>query len=90
MFDAQRTTCEHLRVPTAITDGKMVSAYFGPRRAFYAYDFSGKLGLEDTSRNSTRSGWAPTPPPGRCFENPKVIIQRDQDEKPPWSLPTTG
>ncbi len=63
--------------PTAITDGKMVYAYFGPE-GLYAYDFSGKLAWKIVEKFHTLGLGTGTSPV--LFEN-AVIIQRDQDEK---------
>jgi outer membrane protein assembly factor BamB len=63
--------------PTAITDGKMVYAYFGPE-GLYAYDFSGKLAWKVVEKFHTLGLGTGTSPV--LFEN-AVIIQRDQDEK---------
>jgi outer membrane protein assembly factor BamB len=63
--------------PTAITDGKMVYAYFGPE-GLYAYDFNGKLVWRIVEKFHTLGLGTGTSP--ILFEN-AVIIQRDQDDK---------
>ena len=63
--------------PTAITDGKMVYAYFGPE-GLYAYDFNGKLVWKIVEKFHTLGLGTGTSP--ILFEN-AVIIQRDQDDK---------
>lgn len=63
--------------PTAVTDGRMVYAYFGPE-GLYAYDFSGKLAWKDAVTFHTLGLGTGTSPV--LFEN-LVIIQRDEDEK---------
>ena len=63
--------------PTAITDGKMVYAYFGPE-GLYAYDFTGKLAWKVVEKFHTLGLGTGTSP--LLFEN-AVIIQRDQDAK---------
>lgn len=63
--------------PTAVTDGKMVYAYFGPE-GLYAYDFDGKLAWKVVEKFHTLGLGTGTSPV--LFEN-SVIIQRDQDEK---------
>jgi outer membrane protein assembly factor BamB len=63
--------------PTAITDGKMVYAYFGPE-GLYAYDFNGKLVWKIIEKFHTLGLGTGTSP--ILFEN-AVIIQRDQDDK---------
>ncbi len=62
--------------PTAVTDGKMVYAYFGPE-GLYAYDFSGRLAWKVVERFKTLGLGTGTSPV--MFEN-LVIIQRDEDE----------
>lgn len=76
VFDArhQRST---FAGPTAVTDGKMVYAYFGPE-GLYAYDFDGKLIWKVVEKFHTLGLGTGTSPV--LFEN-SVIIQRDQDEK---------
>ena len=63
--------------PTAVTDGTLVYAYFGPE-GLYAYDFNGKLAWKVVEKFHTLGLGAGTSPV--LFEN-AVIIQRDQDEK---------
>lgn len=63
--------------PTAITDGKMVYAYFGPE-GLYAYDFNGKLVWKIVEKFHTLGLGTGTSP--ILYEN-AVIIQRDQDDK---------
>ena len=63
--------------PTAITDGKMVYAYFGPE-GLYAYDFNGKLVWKVVEKFHTLGLGTGTSP--ILYEN-AVIIQRDQDDK---------
>jgi outer membrane protein assembly factor BamB len=63
--------------PTAITDGTMVYAYFGPE-GLYAYDFDGKLVWKVVEKFHTLGLGTGTSPV--LFGN-SVIIQRDQDEK---------
>jgi outer membrane protein assembly factor BamB len=63
--------------PTAITDGKMVYAYFGPE-GLYAYDVNGKLVWKMVEKFHTLGLGTGTSPV--LFGN-SVIIQRDQDEK---------
>lgn len=76
VFDArhQRST---FAGPTAITDGKLVYAYFGPE-GLYAYDFDGKLIWKVVEKFHTLGLGTGTSPV--LFGN-SVIIQRDQDEK---------
>jgi outer membrane protein assembly factor BamB len=76
VFDArhQRST---FAGPTAITDGKMVYAYFGPE-GLYAYDFDGKLIWKVVEKFHTLGLGTGTSPV--LFGN-SVIIQRDEDEK---------
>ncbi len=62
--------------PTAVTDGRMVYAYFGPE-GLYAYDFSGRLAWKVIERFKTLGLGTGTSPV--LFEN-LVIIQRDEDE----------
>jgi outer membrane protein assembly factor BamB len=63
--------------PTAITDGKMVYAYFGPE-GLYAYDVDGTLAWKVVEKFHTLGLGTGTSPV--LFQN-SVIIQRDQDEK---------
>jgi len=63
--------------PTAITDGQMVYAYFGPE-GLYAYDVKGTLAWKVVEKFHTLGLGTGTSPV--LFEN-SVIIQRDQDEK---------
>ena len=63
--------------PTAVTDGKMVYAYFGPE-GLYAYDFEGKLAWKIVEKFHTLGLGTGTSP--ILFQN-TVIVQRDQDEK---------
>ncbi len=62
--------------PTAVTDGRMVYAYFGPE-GLYAYDFSGRLAWKVVERFKTLGLGMGTSPV--LFQN-LVIIQRDEDE----------
>lgn len=62
--------------PTAITDGRMVYAYFGPE-GLYAYDFSGRLAWKAVEKFKTLGLGTGTSP--ALFQN-LVIIQRDEDE----------
>jgi len=62
--------------PTAVTDGRMVYAYFGPE-GLYAYDFSGQLAWKVIERFKTLGLGTGTSPV--LFQN-LVIIQRDEDE----------
>jgi outer membrane protein assembly factor BamB len=62
--------------PTAVTDGKMVYAYFGPE-GLYAYDFSGRLAWKVVEKFKTLGLGTGTSPV--MFEN-LIIIQRDEDE----------
>jgi outer membrane protein assembly factor BamB len=62
--------------PTAVTDGRMVYAYFGPE-GLYAYDFSGRLAWKVVERFKTLGLGTGTSPV--LFQN-LVIIQRDEDE----------
>lgn len=61
--------------PTAVTDGAMVYAYFGPE-GLYAYDFEGKLGWKVVEKFATLGLGTGTSPV--LFQN-LVIIQRDDD-----------
>lgn len=76
MFDARHRRSSFAG-PTAITDGKMVYAYFGPE-GLYAYDFSGKLVWKVVEKFHTLGLGTGTSP---VLFNNTVIIQRDQDEK---------
>jgi outer membrane protein assembly factor BamB len=62
--------------PTAVTDGKMVYAYFGPE-GLYAYDFSGRLAWKVIERFKTLGLGTGTSP---VLFRDLVIIQRDEDE----------
>jgi outer membrane protein assembly factor BamB len=62
--------------PTAITDGHLVYAYFGPE-GLYAYDFSGTLAWKVVERFKTLGLGTGTSPV--LFQD-LVIIQRDEDE----------
>ena len=62
--------------PTAVTDGKIVYAYFGPE-GLYAYDFSGRLAWRVVEKFKTLGLGTGTSPV--LFQN-LVIIQRDEDE----------
>ena len=62
--------------PTAVTDGEIVYAYFGPE-GLYAYDFSGRLVWKTVVPFKTLGLGTGTSPV--LFEN-LVIIQRDEDE----------
>ena len=62
--------------PTAVTDGRMVYAYFGPEGLF-AYDFSGRLAWKVIERFKTLGLGTGTSP--ILFQD-LVIIQRDEDE----------
>ena len=62
--------------PTAVTDGRMVYAYFGPE-GLYAYDFSGRLAWKVIERFKTLGLGTGTSPV--LFQD-LVIIQRDEDE----------
>ena len=74
VFDArhQRST---FAGPTAVTDGKLVYAYFGPE-GLYAYDFEGKQVWKVVEKFHTLGLGAGTSP--ILLEN-LVIIQRDED-----------
>lgn len=76
MFDARHRRSSFAG-PTAVTDGTMVYAYFGPE-GLYAYDFSGKLAWKVVEKFHTLglgTGASPV-----LFGN-TVIVQRDQDDK---------
>lgn len=62
--------------PTAVTDGTMVYAYFGPE-GLYAYDFSGRLAWKVIERFKTLGLGTGTSP---VLFRDLVIIQRDEDE----------
>ena len=62
--------------PTAVTDGVMVYAYFGPE-GLYAYDFSGRLAWKVVEPFKTLGLGTGTSPV--IFQN-LVIVQRDEDE----------
>jgi outer membrane protein assembly factor BamB len=62
--------------PTAVTDGTMVYAYFGPE-GLYAYDFSGRLAWKVVEHFKTLGLGTGTSPV--LFQD-LVIIQRDEDE----------
>ena len=62
--------------PTAVTDGRLVYAYFGPE-GLYAYDFSGQLAWKVVERFKTLGLGTGTSPV--LFQD-LVIIQRDEDE----------
>jgi len=62
--------------PTAVTDGRMVYAYFGPE-GLYAYDFSGRPAWKVVERFKTLGLGTGTSPV--LFQD-LVIIQRDEDE----------
>ncbi|MEO5895133.1 MAG: PQQ-binding-like beta-propeller repeat protein [Vicinamibacterales bacterium] len=61
--------------PSAVTDGKMVYAYFGPE-GLYAYDFAGKLAWKVVVKFHTLGLGAGTSP--ILYQN-LIIIQRDED-----------
>jgi outer membrane protein assembly factor BamB len=63
--------------PSAITDGKMVFAYFGPE-GLYAFDFDGKPVWSIVEKFHTLGLGTGTSP---VLHENLVIIQRDQDEK---------
>ena len=62
--------------PTAVTDGSMVYAYFGPE-GLYAYDLSGRLAWKVVEPFKTLGLGTGTSPV--LFRN-LVIVQRDEDE----------
>ena len=62
--------------PTAVTDGTLVYAYFGPE-GLYAYDFSGRLAWKVVEHFKTLGLGTGTSPV--LFQD-LVIIQRDEDE----------
>src|SRR5688572_22528865 len=76
VFDArhQRST---FAGPTAVTDGKLVYAYFGPE-GLYAYDFDGKLAWKMVEKFHTLGLGAGTSP--ILYQN-LVIMQRDEDNE---------
>ena len=61
--------------PTAVTDGKLVYAYFGPE-GIYAYDFAGKLAWKVVEKFRTLGLGTGTSP---VLHQNLVIIQRDED-----------
>jgi outer membrane protein assembly factor BamB len=61
--------------PSAVTDGKMVYAYFGPE-GLYAYDFAGKLAWKVVVKFHTLGLGTGTSP--ILYQN-LVIIQRDEE-----------
>ena len=63
--------------PTAITDGRMVFAYFGPE-GLYAFDIHGTPVWSVVEKFHTLGLGTGTSP---VFHDNLVIIQRDQDEK---------
>jgi outer membrane protein assembly factor BamB len=75
VYDARhrRSSCAG---PTAITDGRMVYAYFGPE-GLYAYDFGGRLVWKVVEHFKTLGLGTGTSPV--LFQN-LVIVQRDEDE----------
>jgi outer membrane protein assembly factor BamB len=62
--------------PTAVTDGRMVYAYFGPE-GLYAYDFNGRLVWKVVEHFKTLGLGTGTSPV--LFQD-LVIVQRDEDE----------
>jgi outer membrane protein assembly factor BamB len=62
--------------PTAVTDGTLIYAYFGPE-GLYAYDFSGRLAWKAVTPFKTLGLGSGTSPV--LFDN-LVIVQRDEDE----------
>ena len=76
VFDArhQRST---FAGPTAVTDGKLVYAYFGPE-GLYAYDFDGKQAWKVVEKFHTLGLGTGTSP--ILYQN-LVIMQRDEDSK---------
>ena len=62
--------------PTAVTDGTLVYAYFGPE-GLYAYDFAGRLAWKVVEHFKTLGLGTGTSPV--LFQG-LVIIQRDEDE----------
>lgn len=63
--------------PSAITDGRMVYAYFGPE-GLYAFDINGKPAWSVVEKFHTMGLGTGTSP---VLHENLVIIQRDQDEK---------
>jgi outer membrane protein assembly factor BamB len=63
--------------PSAVTDGKMVYAYFGPE-GLYAYDFAGKLAWKQVVKFHTLGLGTGTSP--ILYQN-LIIIQRDEDKE---------
>jgi outer membrane protein assembly factor BamB len=63
--------------PSAITDGKMVFAYFGPE-GLYAFDMNGKPAWKVVEKFHTLGLGTGTSP---VLHENLVIIQRDQDDK---------
>ena len=63
--------------PSAVTDGRMVYAYFGPE-GLYAYDFSGKLAWKVIVKFHTLGLGTGTSP--ILYQN-LVIIQRDEEKE---------
>ena len=61
--------------PTAVTDGKLVFAYFGPE-GLYAYDFNGKLAWKAGDKFKTLGLGTGSSP---VLHDNLVIIQRDED-----------
>jgi outer membrane protein assembly factor BamB len=61
--------------PTAVTDGTLVYAYFGPE-GLYAYDFSGKLAWKAGDKFKTLGLGTGTSP---VLHENLVIVQRDED-----------
>jgi outer membrane protein assembly factor BamB len=75
VFDARHRRGS-FAAPTAVTDGTLVYAYFGPE-GLYAYDFAGKLAWKRVVPFKTLGLGTGTSPV--LFDN-LVIIQRDEDE----------
>jgi outer membrane protein assembly factor BamB len=75
VFDARHERSS-FAAPTAVTDGQMVFAYFGPE-GLYAYDFSGKLVWKSVVKFPTLGLGTGTSP---VLFKDLVIIQRDEDE----------
>lgn len=63
--------------PSAVTDGKMVYAYFGPE-GLYAYDFKGNLAWKTVTKFHTLGLGTGTSP---ILYRDLVIIQRDEEDK---------
>ncbi|HVL68187.1 MAG TPA: PQQ-binding-like beta-propeller repeat protein [Vicinamibacterales bacterium] len=76
MFDARHRRSSFAG-PTAVTDGRMVYAYFGPE-GLYAYDVNGKLAWSVVEKFHTLGLGTGTSP---VLFGDTVIIQRDQDPK---------